>query len=117
MSLSDHHSLEQAIRTATVPIPTNESEEVSALGYRGLFLNRGQVMNWTGPVPINKYPINQDANPEVITKASGQPVEYSQDIQVRYLRAPTPQPHGDIIIRQQQNTVYPPAPPLIIRQV
>jgi len=33
---------------------------------------------------------------------SGQPVEYNQDIQVRYLRPPTPAPHGDIIIKEQQ---------------
>ena len=30
-----------------------------------------------------------------------QPVEYDQDIQVRYLRPPTPQPHGDLIIKEQ----------------
>ena len=117
MSLNDHNNFEQAIRNASVPIASNETEEVNALGFRGVLLNRAQVQGWNGPVPINQYKLNNDPNPEVMTKVSGQPVEYNQDIQVRYLRPPTPAPHGDIIIRQTQNTVHQPAPPLIIRQV
>jgi hypothetical protein len=112
-----NNNIEQAIRNASVPIASNETEEVNALGYHGVLLNRAQVQGWNGPVPINQYKLNNDPNPEVITKVSGQPVEYNQDIQVRYLRPPTPAPHGDIIIRQTQNTVHQPAPPLIIRQV
>ena len=96
MSLNDHNNFEQAIRNASVPIASNETEEVNALGFRG------QVQGWNGPVPINQYKLNNDPNPEVITKVSGQPVEYNQDIQVRYLRPPTPAPHGDIIIKEQQ---------------
>jgi len=114
---SQPHNIEHEIRTATVPISSNESEEANALGYRGILLNRGQINSWTGPVPINQYPVNQDPNPEVITKVSGQPVEYNQEIQVRYLRPPTPAPHGDIIIKEQASTVLPQAPPLILRQV
>lgn len=98
---SHPHNIEHDIRTAAVPIPSNESEEVSVMGHRGILLNRGQVQNWTGPIPINQYRLNEDPNPEVITKVSGQPVEYNQEIQVRYLRPPTPAPHGDIIIKEQ----------------
>jgi len=114
---SHPHNIEHDIRTAAVPIPSNESEEVSVMGHRGILLNRGQVQNWTGPIPINQYRLNEDPNPEVITKVSGQPVEYNQEIQVRYLRPPTPAPHGDIIIKEQASTVLPQAPPLILRQV
>ena len=98
---SHPHNIEHDIRTAAVPIPSNESEEANALGYRGILLNRGQINSWTGPIPINQYRLNEDPNPEVITKVSGQPVEYNQEIQVRYLRPPTPAPHGDIIIKEQ----------------
>lgn len=114
--MSDHN-IEHAIRTATVPIASNETEEATALGYRGILLNRAQLSNWNGSVPINQYKLNNDSNPEVITKVSAQPVEYDQDIQVRYLRPPTPQPHGDLIIKEQPTTVHPVAPPLIIRQI
>ncbi len=99
--MSDHN-IEQAIRNASVPIASNETEEVNALGYRGILLNRSQVQGWNGPVPINQYKLNNDSNPEVVTKISSQPVEYEQDIQVRYLRPPTPAPHGDLIIKEQQ---------------
>jgi hypothetical protein len=99
--MSDHN-IEQAIRNASVPIASNETEEVNALGYRGILLNRSQVQGWNGPVPINQYKLNNDSNPEVVTKVSSQPVEYEQDIQVRYLRPPTPAPHGDLIIKEQQ---------------
>lgn len=97
--MSDQN-IEHAIRTATVPIVSNESEEVNALGHRGILLNKSQVQNWSGPVSINQYRLNDDPNPEVITKVSSQPVEYNQDIQVKYLRPPTPAPHGDIIIKE-----------------
>ena len=96
----DHHNIEQAIRNATVPISSNETEEAEALGHRGILLNRGQIQNWNGSRPINQYRLNNDPNPEIITKVSGQPIEYSQEIQVRYLQPPAPQPHGDIIIRE-----------------
>jgi len=99
--MSDHN-IEQAIRNASVPIASNETEEVNAFGYRGILLNRSQVQGWNGPVPINQYKLNNDSNPEVVTKVSSQPVEYEQDIQVRYLRPPTPAPHGDLIIKEQQ---------------
>ena len=114
---NDNNNFEQAIRNSSVPIASNETEEAEALGHRGILLNRSQLHAWIGSLGLNQYRLNNDPNPEVITKMSGQPVEYNQDIQVRYLQPPTPQPHGDIIIRQQSNTVHQPAPPLIIRQV
>ncbi len=40
----------------------------------------------------------------------------TQEIKVKYLRPPTPQPSGDIVIRQEANKQSSPAPPIVIRQ-
>ncbi len=128
--------IESVLRAANVPIASNEIEEANAIGYRGVLLNRSEILSWNGPIPISQYKFNNDSNPEVIIKESSQPIEYNQDIQVKYLRPPTPPPAGDIIIREQpvsfqyflfhirqfffkisiKSVNYPPAPPLIIRQ-
>jgi hypothetical protein len=87
--------IEQAIRTSNFPIASSVKEEASALGYHGVLLNKNETQN----SQYNHYKLNTDPNPEVIKKKSSQPIEYNQDIQVRYLRPPTPPPAGDIIIR------------------
>lgn len=51
-------------------------------------------------MPITEYAINQDAQPEVITKRSNQQLVYQQEVAIRYLRPPTPPPPGEIIIQQ-----------------
>ena len=102
--MSQHQNIELAIRTSTVPIESSETEEACALGHRGVLLNRSEINAWNGgPISINQYRLNEDPNPEVISKVSCQPVEYHQDIQIRYLRPPTPPPAGEIIIRQGKN--------------
>ena len=53
-------------------------------------------------MPLSNYKLNEDPQPEVVYKTSGQPVEYNQEIQVRYLRPPTPQAPGDLIIKQER---------------
>lgn len=63
-----------------------------------------------------EYQINQDPNPEIIHKKVTEPIEYVQGIAVRYLRPPTPPAPGDIIIKQEENTLTQPAPPLVLRQ-
>ena len=93
--------MEQAILRSTVPINLSETEEVTALGHRGIWANRNEVANWSGPVPIDRYRLNEDPNPEIVHKVNNQPIEYSQDIQVRYLRPPTPPPPGDLVIKQE----------------
>ena len=65
---------------------------------------------------MNKYPINEDPNPEVIRKQVEHPLQYVQEIGIRYLRPPTPPPPGDIVIQHEPDFVPPPAPPLVIRQ-
>lgn len=51
-------------------------------------------------MPITDYAINQDAQPEVITKRSNQQLIYQQEVAIRYLRPPTPPAPGEIIIQQ-----------------
>ena len=70
-----------------------------------------------GVIPITKYKINEDLNPEIIKKQTGQRINYQQEIAVRYLKPPTPPPPGEIIIKQEKNIPIKPAPPLVIRQV
>ena len=111
-----NEKIEQSILRSSVPININETEEISVLGHRGIWANKSEVINWNGPVPISQYKINDDPNPEIIHKTSAQPVEYTQDIHVKYLRPPTPPTHGELIIRQENPVPLPHAPPQIIRQ-
>ena len=109
-------SVEAAILRSTYPITINETDEITALGVRGIWANRSETLNWSGEIPLSEYSINQDGEPQLITKKLGNHLEYIQELAVRYLRPPTPPPHGDIIITQQPNILIPPAPPIVIRQ-
>lgn len=109
--------MEREVVKSLAPLQVNEDEEVSALGQRGIWLNKSEVQNWRGPIPISDYKLNEDSTPDLVTKTIHQPVEYTQDIAVRYLKPPTPQPHGDLIIRQENDVIRPQAPPQIIRQL
>lgn len=108
--------MELAILRSAHPIELNEIEEITVNGERGIWLNRDEIANWKGALPIIQYPINEDPSPEIITKKSRQLLDYTQEIAIRYLRPPTPPMPGDIIINQISGEPYPPAPPIIIRQ-
>jgi hypothetical protein len=108
--------IEQEILRSSDPIESNESEVLNINGLSGILLNKSEIDNWRGEIPISEYSINQDSNPEIITKKSKQRLEYVQELAIRYLRPPTPPAPGEIIINQEPNTVSAPAPPLIIRQ-
>lgn len=117
VSASEYLSqIEQAILRSENPIEVNETEEVSVLGQRGLWINKQEVQAWRGDLPISEYHIYQDTNPQIITKKVKQHIEYVQELAIRYLRPPTPPAPGEIIIYQEPNIVTGPAPPLIIRQ-
>ena len=98
------------------PIEVNETQEITVIGNYGVWVNREEVQNWKGPIPIENYQINEDTDPEIITKRSAQNIEYVQELAIRYLRPPTPPAPGEIVITQQPNFPTGPAPPLIIRQ-
>jgi hypothetical protein len=107
--------LESTILASTAPLDMTETEEITVNGERGIWINRNEVTNWRGNVPISKYPINDDPNPEIIRKRTNQQIVYHQEVAIRYLRPPTPPPPGEILI-QQVGISLPPAPPLVIRQ-
>lgn len=107
---------EQAILRSSNPLQVNEDQEISVNGQRGVWINKEEVQNWRGDLPLEQYEINQDTSPEIITKKSQQQVEYIQKLAIRYLKPTTPAAPGDIVINQQPNVLTKPAPPLIIRQ-
>ena len=99
------------------PLNINENQEITVLGNRGIFANRSEVMGWKGIIPIEQYQVNEDANPEVMNKKVTTKLEYIQELAIRYLRPPTPPAPGEIVVQQEGNTLTPPAPPLVVRQV
>ena len=109
--------MKRSIIDSLIPLEVSEDEETTALGNKGVWVNKAEVKNWRGPVHLDQYKLNEDATPDLITKTIHQPVEYTQDISVRYLKPPTPPPHGDLVIRQENDIVRPVAPPQIIRQL
>ena len=116
----DHSSafsaVESAILRANNPVEFNENESLTVHGQTGIWVNKAEVINWRGVIPISQYQINEDQNPQVIRKQTDQQLIYEQEVAIRYLRPPTPPPPGEILIRQEKNIPTPPAPPLVIRQ-
>lgn len=114
--------IESSILNSDAPISINEdsninnTEEITVNGQRGIWINKSESTNWQGQIPIWEYPINQDEEPEIITKDANSKVEYIQELAIRYLRPPSPVPAGDIIITEEDHIVPTPAPPLILRQ-
>jgi len=62
-------------------------------------VNKDEVENWRGTVPLDQYEINYDKNPKIIKKKINKKIDQNQLIGVNYLRPPTPPKPGDIIIR------------------
>ena len=108
--------IELAILRSANPIEVNESEEITVIGQRGIWLNKAEINAWKGDLALSEYKIYEDSNPEIITKKVTQIVEYVQELAIRYLRPPTPPAPGEIVISMEANISTGPAPPLIIRQ-
>jgi hypothetical protein len=108
-----HSEIEQALLTAKNPIDITTTETATAGQYQGFYLNKQEVDQFRGPLPIEQYPLNDDPCPEVIKKRLDK-VRYTQECGVKYLNPPPAPKPGDIIIRERQN-VIPPAPPLIVK--
>ena len=108
--------MEQTLYNTNVPIASNETQTIRANGISGIWLNRAENMAWRGPVSLDEYKINNDTNYKIIRKQGGGKIQQTQDIQIKYLRPPAPQPAGDIVIKQESDVSLPAAPPLIIRQ-
>jgi hypothetical protein len=74
-------AIEAAILRSTVPIdlqPSDADEIINVGGHRGIWLNKNEVENWRGSMPISAYAINEDATPEIITKRTQQNLTYIQ---------------------------------------
>ena len=106
--------VEQALLSAKNPFLSNETEEISVLGNRGVWTNRLEVANFRGN--LKEYQLNEDPNPQVITRKVEKDVEYVQELAVRYLKPPVPPSPGEILIKHDPSILPPPAPPLVIRQ-
>ncbi len=109
-----HSEIESAIFKSKNPLEISESEEITVLGNKGIWLNRDEVARFSGN--LNEYKVYEDTNPCVVSKKSEIGLEYIQELAIRYLRPPAPPAPGDIIITQEPDRPSPPAPPLIIRQ-
>ncbi len=82
--------IEQTILRSANPVEISETEELTVLGQRGLWINRAEVNAWRGDIAISEYRIHEDRNPQIITKRVEQVLEYVQELAIRYLRPPTP---------------------------
>jgi len=61
-------------------------------------------------------PDNVDPNPLVVRKKPAAPVNYTQQVSVKFLQPPPPQQPGDIVITQQKDVQAAPVAPRLIRQ-
>ena len=59
--------VEQAIRNSNQPIQPESTEMIEVNGQRGVWVNKAEVENWQGEIPISSYLINVDPNPEIVT--------------------------------------------------
>jgi hypothetical protein len=107
-------AIERAVIQAKQPIESQEREQITAGQFTGTLLNRQEIQQFRGPIPLEQYRINDDQNPEVVRKRI-EKVRYQQEVAVRYLNPPQPQKPGDLIIREKQSQI-PPAPPVVLRQ-
>ena len=80
MSVSAFSNVEAAILRSSVPIDINGHEEIVVNGQRGILANGDEISNWRGDLPITHYEVNQDDNPEVITKQTNQKLQYVQEL-------------------------------------
>ncbi len=88
--------MESAIMKSNEPIETSESDEITALGQRGIWINKSESINWKGSHLLSEYSINNDPDPEIVFKKPQQPLEYVQELAIRYLKPPTPPVPGKI---------------------
>jgi len=60
--------VKQANLRSSNPIEISETEKLTVLGQRVIWLNRAEVNAWTGDISINEYRTHEDSNPQVINK-------------------------------------------------
>ena len=109
--------VEAAILSSTEPIHVcTQSETITVNGETGLWANKAEADAFAGPIPICKYPLNQDLCPQVVNKKP-KGIECRREVFVKYLEPPRIPSPGPIVVNQEANRLPPTAPPVIIRQV
>lgn len=107
--------IEKAIVESENPIRVHNVEEVIINDEeKGYWLNKEEVDNWQGPVPLEEYRLNEDPSPIVVKKKPSEKLKYKQEVHIKYLKPPTPKP-AEILVIQEPDKQLPPAPPLVIR--
>jgi hypothetical protein len=96
--------IETAILNSNEPIMISDDKAkeivMKANGEKVILLNKTEIDNWIGPIPINDYPINKDPNPIIINKKP-KPIDVKQQVAVKYLEPPPAPTPGEIIIQQE----------------
>lgn len=110
-------SMEHKMLKSSEPLEVEDLGEMATVfgNQRGQWLNKSEVNEWRGDLPIDQYPINESLNPQVITKRSNKILEYVQELAIRYLRPPTAPRPGSVVIVQEPDVKTGPAPPVVIR--
>jgi len=75
------------------------------LRFKGLWLNKEEMDNFWSDGNTDEYLINKDSNPHIIIKKPTNSIELKQNIEISYLRPPTPPSPGEIIIEKEPNKV------------
>lgn len=110
-------NIEKLIINSIEPVDKTEKDEIELFGHYGKLLNNLEESEWKNEIPLKDYPLNLDPSPVIIVKKQSQKqIEQIQSLAIRYLKPPTPQIPGDIIIMQEASVLTDSAPPLIIRQ-
>lgn len=107
--------IEKLVLDSQEPIQAKAEDVTTVNEETGIWLNKDECLGWSGQINLNEYPINKDDSPLIINKPNNDKIEQNQEVIIRYLRPPTPEPE-EIIIREEPCVQEPPAPPLIIRQ-
>lgn len=109
--------VEESIKNSNKPITSNAIDIIEINGIRGIWLNKDEVESWKGEIPLSKYEINSDPNPEVVKLKQCPCVDRVQECSIKFLKPPRPNTPGPIIIKQEANYATPAAPPIIIRKL
>jgi hypothetical protein len=83
---------EKAILSAKAPMKLNLNDEIEFGGFKAIWANKDEVLEWKGDdgMTIDQYVLNVDIDPLIISKKLDIPLNYVQELAIRYLKPPTP---------------------------
>lgn len=110
--------IEQSLLNASDPLPLpTDAASVCLNGSQGILLNKSEIENWKGDLPLYEYKLNEDFCPHIIFKKPSTCLNLTKKHTIKYLKPPPAPKPGDLVIRQEANIPTAPAPPVILRQV